>query len=83
MRKFKSVQQAQQFLGAHAMVYNLFNLGRHLVSASHCRNLRMNAFNSTIAISGSDTDSKKSLKPGNVLGVVFNGAQCHPFGVTE
>jgi len=44
MRKFKSVRQAQRFLGAHAEVYNLFNLGRHLVSVNHYRNLRTNAF---------------------------------------
>jgi len=35
MRKFKPIQQAQRFLGAHAAVYNLFNLGRHLVSAEN------------------------------------------------
>ena len=44
MRKFKSVRQAQRFLGAHAAVYNLFNLGRHLVRAQHYRNLRVSAF---------------------------------------
>jgi putative transposase len=44
MRKFKSVRQAQRFLGAHAAVYNLFNLGRHLVRAEHYRNLREGAF---------------------------------------
>jgi putative transposase len=44
MRKFKSVKQAQRFLGAHAAVSNLFNLGRHLVRADHYRNLRMSAF---------------------------------------
>jgi putative transposase len=44
MRKFKSVKQAQRFLGAHAAVSNLFNLGRHLVSASHYRDLRVSAF---------------------------------------
>jgi len=33
MRKFKSIIQAQRFLGVHAAVYNLFNLGRHLISA--------------------------------------------------
>ena len=33
MRKFKSINQAQRFLNVHAAVYNLFNLGRHLVSA--------------------------------------------------
>lgn len=27
MRKFKSVEQAQRFLSAHASIYNLFNLG--------------------------------------------------------
>jgi hypothetical protein len=27
------MQQAQRFLGTHAAVYSLFNLGRHLVSA--------------------------------------------------
>ena len=45
MRKFKSVVQAQRFLGAHAAVGNLFNLGRHLIRAEHYRSLRMNAFN--------------------------------------
>jgi putative transposase len=44
MRKFKSTGQAQRFLGAHAAVYNLFNLGRHLVKAGHYRNLREGAF---------------------------------------
>ena len=31
MRRFKSVVQAQCFLGTQAAVYNLFNLGRHWV----------------------------------------------------
>ena len=44
MRKFKSARQAQRFLGIHASVYNLFNLGRHMVSANHYRNLRTGAF---------------------------------------
>ena len=44
MRRFKSVRQAQRFLGAHATVGNLFNLGRHLVSAGHYRDLRVGAF---------------------------------------
>ena len=43
-RKFKSVRQAQRFLGAHAAVSNLFNLGRHKVGAQHYRNLRISAF---------------------------------------
>ena len=44
MRKFKSMEQAQRFLGAHAAVYNLFNLGMHLVSAENYRELRQRAF---------------------------------------
>jgi putative transposase len=31
------MSQAQRFLGAHVAVYNLFNLGRHLVSAENYR----------------------------------------------
>ena len=46
MRRFKSIVQAQRFLGAHAAVYNLFNLGRHLISASHYRLIRLRAFRS-------------------------------------
>ena len=44
MRRFKSVRQAQRFLGAQAAVSNLFNLGRHLVRAQHYRELRISAF---------------------------------------
>jgi len=44
MRKFKSMKQARQFLGVHAAVSNLFNLGRHLVMAQHYRDLRISAF---------------------------------------
>jgi putative transposase len=43
-RRFKSAGQAQRFLGAHAAVQNLFNLGRYLVRAEHYRNLRVSAF---------------------------------------
>jgi putative transposase len=43
-RRFKSMRQAQGFLGAHAAVSNLFNLGRHLVSAQRYRDLRISAF---------------------------------------
>ena len=43
MRKFKSIQQAQRFLNVHSAVYNLFNLGRHLISAKNYRLLRMRA----------------------------------------
>jgi putative transposase len=44
MRRFKSIVQAQRFLDVHAVVYNLFNLGRHLISASHYRLFRLRAF---------------------------------------
>jgi putative transposase len=44
MRRFKSMEQAQRFLSIHAAVCNLFNLGRHLVSASNYRDLRQGAF---------------------------------------
>ena len=50
MRRFKSAAQAQRFLGVHSAVYNLFNLGRHLVSASHYRELRRRAFASWIQV---------------------------------
>ena len=44
MRKFKSMSQAQRFLDTHAAVYNLFNLGRHLVRAEIYRLFRLRAF---------------------------------------
>ena len=44
MRRFKSIHQAQRFLATHAAVYNLFNLGRHLISAEHYRLFRQRAF---------------------------------------
>ena len=44
MRRFKSVKQAQRFLNVHAAIYNLFNLGRHLVSAEVYRLFRLRAF---------------------------------------
>jgi putative transposase len=44
MRRFKSSLQAQRFLSVHAVVHNLFNLGRNLVSADHYRLLRQRAF---------------------------------------
>jgi putative transposase len=44
MRKFKSMEQAQRFLDVHAAVYNLFNLGWHLMSAKNYRKLRQDSF---------------------------------------
>ncbi len=44
MRTSKLMGQAQRFLRAQAAVYNLFNLGRHLVSAENYRVFRRGAF---------------------------------------
>ncbi len=44
MRRFKLAPQAQRLLSMHAAVYNLFNLGRHLISAKHYRFFRQRAF---------------------------------------
>lgn len=46
MRKFKSVRQAQRFLDIHVAVYDLFNLGRHLVPAESYRFFRLRFFTS-------------------------------------
>ncbi len=35
MGKIKTIKQAQRFLDIHAAVYSLFNLGRHLISATN------------------------------------------------
>jgi len=44
MRRFSSPEPAQRFLSAHAVVYDLFNLQRHLTSASFYRLRRARAF---------------------------------------
>ncbi len=44
MRRFKSANQAQRFLYTQTAVYNLFNLGRHLISAKHYRLFRQRAY---------------------------------------
>jgi len=44
MRRFSSPLQAQRFLSAHAVVYTLFNLQRHLASAASYRLRRGRAF---------------------------------------
>ena len=44
MRRCKSQSQAKLFLTNHAAVSNQFNLGRHLISASHYRRSRKAAF---------------------------------------
>ena len=49
MRRFKSCQQPQRFLSVHATVHNLFNLGRHLISANNYRLFRFRTFASWIS----------------------------------
>jgi putative transposase len=44
MRRFSSPERAQRFLSAHAAIYNLFNLQRHLASAAFYRFRRAGAF---------------------------------------
>ena len=44
MRRFKTEVQVQRFLGVHSAIYNLFNLGRHMIRAHHYRELRLRAF---------------------------------------
>ena len=53
MRRFKSTHQAQRFLSAHTAVYNLFNLGRHLISAKNYRFFRQRAFASWKCVAAS------------------------------
>jgi transposase-like protein len=44
MRKFKSMEQVQRFLNAHAAAHYLFNLRRQLVLAKRYRFFRQRAF---------------------------------------
>ena len=44
MQRFKSPQQAQRFLSAHAMIYGHFRPRRHLMTAAQHRRARANAF---------------------------------------
>jgi putative transposase len=44
MQRFKSAEQAQRFLSAHAMVHGHFRPRRHLMSAARYRRARAEAF---------------------------------------
>ena len=44
IHRLKSTHQAQRFPRTHAAIYNLFNLGRHLMSATHYQALRQRAY---------------------------------------
>jgi putative transposase len=43
--RFKSPGSAQRFLSAHATVYNIFNVERHLISRKSLKSLRALATN--------------------------------------
>ena len=45
MQRFKSSDQAQQFLSAHAFIYGHFHPPRHLMAANDYREMRTTAFN--------------------------------------
>jgi putative transposase len=44
MRRFKSSRHAQRFLSAHGPINNLFRIGRHLLKATHYRELLDRSF---------------------------------------
>ena len=44
MRRFKSPDQAQQFLHVHGVIQNLFRVGRHRLRSVHHRMLRARSF---------------------------------------
>jgi putative transposase len=44
MRRFKSITQAQRFLGVHGQIHNLFRVGRNHLKAVHHRLLRDQTF---------------------------------------
>lgn len=63
MRRFKSIAQARRFLGVYSAVYNLFNLGRHLISAKNYRLFRLRTFASWLsAVASFDSIQKNFLR---------------------
>lgn len=44
MQRFKSPEQAQRFLSAHAMIYGHFRPRQHLMTAAQCHRARAKAF---------------------------------------
>lgn len=44
MRQFKSIAQAQRFLSSHGVINNHFRQQRHLLKASHYREIRDRSF---------------------------------------
>jgi putative transposase len=52
MQRFKSPRQAQQFLSGHGRIHNLFQLRRHLLTASEHRAARDRAFQTWRDVTG-------------------------------
>ena len=52
MQRFKSARQAQRFLSAHGQIHNLFQLRRHLLTATDHRAARDRAFSTWRGITG-------------------------------
>ena len=50
MRKFKSIAQAQRFLASHGVINNHFRQQRHLLKASHYREIRVRAFEQWVQV---------------------------------
>jgi len=52
MQRFKSARQAQRFLSSHGQIHNLFQLRRHLLTASEHRAARDRAFQTWRDVAG-------------------------------
>jgi putative transposase len=52
MQRFRSAGSAQRFLSAHASVYNIFNICRHLIRSATKRRFRSEAFDAWRAAAG-------------------------------
>jgi putative transposase len=63
MQRFKSAGSAQRFLSAHAAVYNVFNIQRHLISRQTLRNFRAEAMAAWRAVTAAAQWSRFSRLP--------------------
>ena len=84
MRRLESMVQAQRFVGAHAAVANLFNLGRHLVAADHYPRVRQAAFASWNRATASEHNKELLMGFAVHIHPAFNNldpAQVGTFGI--